>query len=53
MQLNTSGIAAYLDEEDSGDITSRFSRKSTFGGNLGGWVVAYFPEKNKQLTTSA
>jgi hypothetical protein len=55
MQLNTSGIAAYLDEDYEGDIAVDFQKKALFGGNLGLGLdlgFTYFPEKNKQLTAS-
>jgi hypothetical protein len=55
MQLNTSGIATYLDEEYEGDIATDFQKKALFGGNLGLGLdlgFTYYPEKYKQLTAS-
>jgi hypothetical protein len=55
MQLNTSGISKYLDEDYEGDIAGDIRKKALFGGDLGlGFDVGftYYPQKNKQLTAS-
>jgi hypothetical protein len=55
MQLNTSGISKYLDEDYEGDVVADIRKKALFGGDLGlGFDVGftYYPQKNKQLTAS-
>ena len=55
MQLNTSGISQYLDDEYEGDIAADIRKKAIFGGDLGLGLdlgFTYYPEKNKQLTAS-
>jgi hypothetical protein len=55
LQLNTSGIAKYDDEDYNGDVAKDIRSKVFFGGNLGVGFDAgltYYPKKNIQFTAS-
>ncbi|SHM46448.1 DUF5723 family protein [Flavobacterium xinjiangense] len=55
LQLNTSGIAKYDDEDYNGDVAKDIKNKALFGGNLGVGFDAgltYYPKKNIQFTAS-
>ena len=59
LELNTSGIAKYLDENYDGDIASDMrediSQRAFFGGNLGLGLdlgLTYYPKRNIQITAS-
>ena len=59
LELNTSGIAKYLDENYDGDIASDMkddiTKRAFFGGNLGLGLdlgLTYYPKRNIQLTAS-
>ena len=55
LQLNTSGIAKYDDEDYDGDVAKDIKNKALFGGNLGLGFDAgltYYPKKNIQFTAS-
>lgn len=55
LQLNTSGIAKYDDEDYNGDVAKDIKSKALFGGNLGlGFDagITYYPKKNIQFTAS-
>jgi len=59
LELNTSGLTKYLDENYDGDagedIVDDVTKKAFMGGNLGLGVdlgLTYYPEKNIQLTAS-
>ena len=56
LQLNTSGIAQYDDENYSADVASDIRKKVVLGGNLGVGIdlgLTYYPQKNIQFTASA
>jgi hypothetical protein len=55
LQLNTSGISSYLDENSDVDAASDIRKKTFLGGNLGlGFDLGftYYPKKNIQITAS-
>ncbi|PJJ06955.1 hypothetical protein CLU83_0077 [Flavobacterium sp. 1] len=59
LELNTSGLSKYLDENYDGDIASDMkddiSQRGFFGGNLGLGLdlgLTYYPKRNIQLTAS-
>jgi hypothetical protein len=59
LELNTSGVAKYLDEDYDGDIATDMrediTKRSFFGGNLGLGLdlgLTYYPKRNIQLTAS-
>jgi hypothetical protein len=55
LELKTSGISKYIDENYSGDAVKDFSKKAFFGGDLGLGFDAgftYYPKKNVQFTAS-
>jgi hypothetical protein len=59
LELNTSGLTKYLDENYDGDagedLVDDVTKKAFMGGNLGLGVdlgLTYYPEKNIQLTAS-
>ncbi|HSD06451.1 DUF5723 family protein [Flavobacterium sp.] len=59
LELNTSGVKKYLDENYDGDAASDIKHDITksafFGGNLGVGVdlgITYYPKRNIQLTAS-
>ncbi|WP_281637528.1 DUF5723 family protein [Flavobacterium marginilacus] len=59
LELNTSGLSKYLDENYEGDAGSDIrydiSKRAFFGGNLGLGLdlgVTYYPKRNIQLTAS-
>jgi hypothetical protein len=55
LQLNTSGVSGYLDENSGVDAASDIKRKTFLGGNLGlGFDLGftYYPKKNIQITAS-
>lgn len=55
LELNTSGIAKYTEDDYEGDIVKDITQKAFFGGNLGlGFDVGltYYPQKNLQITAS-
>lgn len=59
LELNTSGVAKYLDENYEGDyatdIASDIKKNAFFGGNLGVGLdlgLTYYPKKNVQITAS-
>lgn len=59
LELNTSGIAKYLDEDYDGDVASDMTEdavdRAFFGGNLGLGLdlgLTYYPKPNIQLTAS-
>lgn len=55
MQVNTSGIAKYDDDDYEVDVAKDIKQKAFLGGNLGLGVdlgLTYYPEKNIQLTAS-
>jgi hypothetical protein len=56
LQLNTSGISQYDDENYTADVASDIRKKVVLGGNLGVGIdfgLTYYPQKNIQLTASA
>ncbi|MFQ3174645.1 MAG: hypothetical protein ACI9WT_000230 [Flavobacterium sp.] len=55
LQLNTSGVSGYLDENSDVDAASDIKKKTFLGGNLGlGFDLGftYYPKKNIQITAS-
>ncbi|TRW98029.1 DUF5723 family protein [Flavobacterium gawalongense] len=55
LELNTSGISKYIDEDYSGDVVRDIKQKVFFGGDLGLGFDAgltYYPKKNIQFTAS-
>jgi hypothetical protein len=59
LELNTSGIAKYLDENYDGDLasdmTDDITQRAFLGGNLGVGLdlgLTYYPKRNIQLTAS-
>lgn len=55
LQLNTSGISSYIDENSEVDVASDIQKKTLLGGNLGlGFDLGftYYPKKNIQITAS-
>lgn len=55
LELNTSGISKYIDEDYSGDVVRDIKQKAFFGGDLGLGFDAgltYYPKKNIQFTAS-
>lgn len=55
MQLNTSGIAKYDDENNNPNLLKDITKRAFLGGNLGLGFDAgftYYPKKNIQLTAS-
>lgn len=56
LQLHTSGITKYDDEDDDTDIAKDIRKKAFLGGNLGlgfDFGFTYYPQKNLQITASA
>ena len=59
LELNTSGLSKYLDENYDGDVASDMrddiTKRAFFGGNLGLGLdlgLTYYPKRNIQLTAS-
>lgn len=55
LQINTSGISKYSEEDYDGNVASDIMKKTFFGGDLGlGFDVGltYYPQKNIQYTAS-
>lgn len=55
LEINTSGISKYLEDDYDGDPASDIKKKMLFGGDLGiGFDagITYYPKKNIQLTAS-
>lgn len=55
MQVNTSGIAKYDDDNYEADLAKDIRKKAFLGGNLGLGVdlgLTYYPQKDIQLTAS-
>ena len=59
LELNTSGVSKYLDENYEGDaatdIRDDITKRAFFGGNLGLGLdlgLTYYPKRNIQITTS-
>lgn len=55
LQLNTSGIARYNDEDQDPNVVKDITKRALLGGNLGLGLDAgftYYPKKNIQLTGS-
>jgi hypothetical protein len=55
LELKTSGVSKYFDDDYSGNVVKDISQKAFFGGNLGLGLDAgftYYPKNNIQLTAS-
>jgi len=59
LELNTSGLKKYLDEDYDGDVSNDIkddiTKRAFFGGNLGVGMdlgLTYYPKRNIQLTAS-